>query len=129
MEIQNIQNNKRLPEAAGPIIQEKNTIITQRNVTLARCWMQQEVLVGEQAEIEEDFTNVLLVLIMYRGQTSWSAAVGIDIYSWGRNCMRLTTQGFCSQQGDELWGFLVTGSKTHWEVSMQWSLKPTVWRK
>lgn len=91
--------------------------------------MQQEELVGELAENEEHFTNVLLVLIMYRGQTSWSAAVGSDIYSWGRNCMRLTTQGFCSQQGDELWGFLVTGSKTHWEVSMQWSLKPTVWRK
>lgn len=30
--------------------------------------MQQEVLVGEQAENEEHFTNVLLVLIMYRGR-------------------------------------------------------------
>lgn len=93
------------------------------------CWMQKEVLMGEQAENEEDITNVLLVLIMYRGQISWSAAVGSDIYSWGRKCMRLTTQRFCLQQGDELLAFLVTGLRTYWEVGMQWSLKPTVWRK
>lgn len=29
-----IQNNKRLPEVVEPIIQEKNTITTQRNLTL-----------------------------------------------------------------------------------------------
>lgn len=98
----------KAPRSCRAHIQEKNIKITQRNLTLreARCWMQQEVMVGEQAENEEDIPNVLLVLIMYRGQTSWSAAVGSDIYSWGRNCMRLTTQGFCSQQGDELTAYL-----------------------
>lgn len=34
MELKKIQNNKRLPEAAGAIIQEKNIIITQRNLML-----------------------------------------------------------------------------------------------
>lgn len=47
--------------------------------------MQEEVVVGNQAGNEEDIRNALLVLIMYRGQTSWSAAVGSDIYFWGRN--------------------------------------------